>query len=556
LDIGKQTIKYVIAKKQKNHGQILEFGFLPNHFEQDTDFDKLIGYLFDELKLKSKYKNIRCSYNVHGPNIGIKRHSLPKMNTKMMKDAIYWAAKKEFGLEEVESCIDSIKLGKIEQKGKEQDDLLVVGCEEALVSQKVESFLSRKLVPFKVTPVVINLWKLYQKSSVFNDTSSVALIDMGASKTTIAFVHNGILEFTRELPTGGHDLTESLTGTIFYEGKPYQFDTQEAEELKLKYGFPNDELKDRPSQKVPVTEYSVLIRPILERLGNEIQRSIDYFRESVADSSIEHIYLLGGSSQLKNLIPFLSELIEPELSLLPVNEKIYHNLFANDVEVFEERFRELAIAYNLASDYEKSLNLLPLAIQRLDRLSLFKRFSVYFVIIGFIFLGLITGYSLINVSKLKTQFQLLQLEYSKLEPIKQKYDSLQQQKIYFNNKKEIYRKELSLDNPLPFVLKVVANLFPKNMSVTNITIMDKEGKVISSNQKNKKKNETTDKIVKVKVIRLYGVCYNPRPDAGIQIADYLRNIQKTGLFQTIVVENQNYLEEHNQYKFEIVGNLK
>ena len=340
LDVGTQNIKYVITKRQKNGSQILSFGILPNYFDKDEKLKQITEYLIDELNIKKDYRNIRCSFNVYGPSIGIKRNTFPKMKAKMLQDAVLWSAKKEFDLENVPILVDCVKLGKVEKKGVEHEDLLMIGCDENLVTQKIESLLIGKLVPFKVNPVAITLWQIYKKSAIFDKNETVALIDIGSSKTTIVFINKGILEFNREIPTGGKDISESLTGTIFYDGKPFQFNYQEAETMKLEYGFPIEDLEDLTSHNVPVNEYSVLMRPILERLGSEIQRSIDYFQESFSESRVDRIYLLGGSSQLKNLTSFLLKFIEPQLDILQFPENIQHDLNEVELKVFENRYRE------------------------------------------------------------------------------------------------------------------------------------------------------------------------------------------------------------------------
>lgn len=551
LDIGSYKIKYVIAKKQKNGGQIQAFGYLLNPFKESGDIDKIVDYLIDELNIKSNYPNIRCAFTVYNGNAGIIRHAFPKMSAKLLKDAIYWTAKKEFGYEETPAIFDSIAVGKIEKKGVEHEDRLLIACEEQMINQMVEPFLARKLIPFKATPPAVSLWKLYKNSHVYNENETVVLIDLGAKKTVIAFIRNGVLEFTREIPTGGRDITESLTGTIFYDGKPYQFEHAEAESLKLEYGFPDEELEDRTSQDVPVAEYSVLMRPILERMGSEIQRSIDYFREKYSVDLLHHTYLVGGTSQLKNIIPFLSEFIDAEISIFPLADETPHKLSEEDYTEFRNRFGELAVAYSSAIDYDKNLNLLPNPVKKIEKIKLIQRFSLYSVLIGLLLIAMLSGFSFINVINLNSQFEYMKHKYEKLAPLKQKYDTLQKQHVYLKNKKELYTKELKLQNPFPATLKVVANLFPRGMALTNVTIVTADAGQTSG----KEKNKAPAKVAEGKTIKLFGVCYHPRPDAGIQIADYLRKLNSTGLFSSITVVSQHYLEEFDQLKFEIVGNM-
>ncbi len=49
------------------------------------------------------------------------------------------------------------------------------------------------------------------------------------------------------------------------------------------------------------------IAPVLAELVQEIRRSIDYYRNKTGDAPIHELVLVGGSSKLRNLAPFLEE---------------------------------------------------------------------------------------------------------------------------------------------------------------------------------------------------------------------------------------------------------
>ena len=49
------------------------------------------------------------------------------------------------------------------------------------------------------------------------------------------------------------------------------------------------------------------IAPVLAELAQEIRRSIDYYRNKTGDAPIHELVLVGGSSKLRNLAPFLEE---------------------------------------------------------------------------------------------------------------------------------------------------------------------------------------------------------------------------------------------------------
>jgi type IV pilus assembly protein PilM len=114
---------------------------------------------------------------------------------------------------------------------------------------------------------------------------TVALVDVGANKSCINILRNGVSSFTREVYIGGNDFTNALMRRL-------GADIHQAEQIKCD-----------PQEKAPEVQSAIV--PILDDLGNEINLSFDYF-ENQYDSEVTEVYLSGGSS----LLPFLEESFE------------------------------------------------------------------------------------------------------------------------------------------------------------------------------------------------------------------------------------------------------
>lgn len=559
LDIGKQNIKYVVVKKLGNRNIVLAFGIHANTLNKNASENEVVDLIIDEMKLFSAFPKARFAWNVYGPKVGMKQISLPSMKKQMIVAAVIWSAKKDMNLEEENAIIDFIDLNEKDRK-EDKHQLLAVGCAEDVVISMASAFLARKITPFKVTPLPISLWKLYKDSVEFDSKHCVALIDIGTKTTIIAFINNGVLEFFREFQTGGKDITEALMSTIFYHGKPYQLDAAKAEELKRTFGFPQNDLEDVTADNVPVKEFSVLIRPILERLGNEVRRSIDYYKEHFSAPNLDWVFLLGGSSNLKNFSSFMSEFVEGEINTLTPSAEMADEFSELDISTFRDRFLELALPYSLAIDNDKSLNLLPPYIKKLQKLFLIKKASIYGVIFGFILLGLFSVFAQLNSKNYQSEYEMLQTQFKRLEPLKREHDALRIEQVNLLNKKNIYSEELILENPLPTIMQAVANLVPKGMalrsmvleeSVSNVEIQNSKRNRASKKSKNSKSKKSDNADNMDKVLLLSGVTLNPGPDAGINIADYMLNLSKTGLFESVKLESQNYNQREDELSFKI-----
>jgi|GEM_PF-1144995 len=555
LDIGSHSVKFVVVRKRKSHPKILGFGICRNPLGPDAPVEDQIQQICDYLELRKHFPHARISWALRGQDVGLKRTSLPVLKKKMFEEALLWTARKEFNLEEAPAAITYLELGQTQQKGAPKIDVLMAGVREDAVLPAAHVFVKNKFLPFHAKPLAVVLWKLYLESEVYDPERTVALIDIGASKTTIVFVHQGKLLFSRELPTGGRHITDALTATLFYQGMPYQLQEEEAEELKLRYGFPTDDLEEKTKDGVPVSEYAVLIRPILERLGSEIQRSLDYFRDTFNVPHIEKLYLLGGTAHLKNLTLFLSDIVDGEMELFPIPDWGFGKGDASDAILFKEHFHELAIAYALASDFTQDLNLLPKSIQRIETFRLVKRISIYAALILSVLILMASAYLHLKGISLKNQYRVVQLRYRQMEPLKKRFDALRREQIQLRRKKEIYSREFVLDNPLPPALKVAANLFPRGMAITDLVFQETtemaEGQPVSPPGKQKKEKET----VRYRM-EIYGVVHNPGPEAGIRIAEYMLWLRKSGLFASVHLKNQYMNDEMNDLRFVVEAVLK
>lgn len=160
-----------------------------------------------------------------------------------------------------------------------------------------------------------------------SDGDVYALVDIGAQKTNINIIRNGISCFTREVYIGGEDMTEAVA-------KHLSLGTIEAETAKR-----------QGDQEAAVLE---AVGGTLDDLANEIFLSFDYF-ENQFDTEIETVYLSGGGSKLKGIGDvFATVLGRRVLSWDPVAGMSY-SLAESQADKMRENAPQLAVAIGLAS---------------------------------------------------------------------------------------------------------------------------------------------------------------------------------------------------------------
>lgn len=121
------------------------------------------------------------------------------------------------------------------------------------------------------------------------EEQTIAVVDVGATTTTLNVLHNNKIMYTREQNFGGRQLTEEIQ-------RRYGLSMEEAGMAKRQGGLPDNYVPE-------------VLDPFKEAMAQQVSRSLQFFFSSSAYSSVEHIILAGGSSS----IPGVDDLIEEKL---------------------------------------------------------------------------------------------------------------------------------------------------------------------------------------------------------------------------------------------------
>jgi type IV pilus assembly protein PilM len=109
----------------------------------------------------------------------------------------------------------------------------------------------------------------------------IAIIDIGATMTTLSVLTGAGAPYTREQLFGGKQLTEEIQ-------RRYSLSVEEAGLAKKQGGLPDD------------YETEVLV-PFKEAVVQQVTRSLQFFYSSSAYDDVDHIILAGGTSSIEGL---------------------------------------------------------------------------------------------------------------------------------------------------------------------------------------------------------------------------------------------------------------
>jgi type IV pilus assembly protein PilM len=107
---------------------------------------------------------------------------------------------------------------------------------------------------------------------------NIAIVDVGASFTTVNVLRNGQSIYLREQPFGGAQLTQDIQDK-------FGLSREEAEVAKRSGGLPDN-------------YESEVLSPFLDTFGLEVARALQFFFTSTQHNQVHHIVLSGGCSSL------------------------------------------------------------------------------------------------------------------------------------------------------------------------------------------------------------------------------------------------------------------
>jgi type IV pilus assembly protein PilM len=289
LDIGTTSIKLVQIRENKRGVQLMNFGLEPiptqaivdGSIMNQTAVVDAIRSVFGRLRIREK----RVAVAVGGHSVIIKKIAVPQMTLGELEEQIKWEAEHHVPFDPEDVQIDYQVL--TEENAQGQMELLLVAAKNELLNDYAAVARDAQLKPVVVDLAAFAVQNAYERNYGFGPDETVALVNVGASISTINIVSGGITNFTREVTIGGNAYTEEIQ-------KQLAVGYEEAEAYKVGAMAPG------ASDVVP-GEVDQVIQRVSELVAGEFQRSLDFYLATTAGVKLTKIILAGGSAQVSSL---------------------------------------------------------------------------------------------------------------------------------------------------------------------------------------------------------------------------------------------------------------
>jgi type IV pilus assembly protein PilM len=333
LDIGSRSVKVAEIIDTKNGPKLKRFGMadIPANTIEDgaiSDPDTAAETIRQLFK-SSNIKETNVAVSIGGYSVIVKKINVQTMPENQLQETIHFEAEQYIPFDISDVNLDFQILGENENNPNQMSVFLVAAKKE-MVNDYINLVTLAGLNPCIIDVEAFALQNIFEANYDIQD-QNVALIDIGASKTSLNILKGNASVFMRDVALGCLQINQKIMSLL-------DCSYEQAELLKL----------GEASTKMSAEELRQIVGAVVADWCTEIRRALDFFYTNYPDDQIKRIILSGGGANIAEFRQLLAteastavETFNP-LKNFTVDEKAF------DPEFIRQIAPQAAIAMGLA----------------------------------------------------------------------------------------------------------------------------------------------------------------------------------------------------------------
>ncbi len=332
IDVGTSAVKLVRLLESRGTYSLENIGIMPlapetivdNTIMDSTAVVQAIRNLLSAMKVKTK----QVATSISGHSVIIRKISLPVMSQSELESSIQWEAEQYIPFDVSEVNLDFQILGE-DPKDPSQMNVVLVAAKKDFVDDYSAVFTEAGLEPLVMDVDCFAVENMFDYNYGFVENEIIALIDLGATATSVNVLRGDTSIFTRDIQVGGNLLNDELQKRLGISG-------ENAEIAKMG----NVEIADVDPESV-----NDVLGDAIENLVHEVQRSLDFFAANSSEEKISKVFLTGGLSSSERVVKAL----ENKLGIVVEKVDPFRNLKINEKEFDREYLDAIGPMFSVAT---------------------------------------------------------------------------------------------------------------------------------------------------------------------------------------------------------------
>ncbi len=290
LDLGTNGIKLAQVRELRGAPSLITYGDIEtpaNLLASDSDIDqRRVADLVRQLAADAKVttKNVVAALPSSAAYTAIVQ--VPKLSREELAQSIRFQADKYIPM-----AIDQVKLDWAvigDAPGGEEQEVLLVAAPNNIAHKylNIVQKAGLELMALEINPIA------QARSLVSSKTPDVCvlIIDMGVNASDLAIIDHGVPRLVRSVNVGARAMRRVVSQNL-------GLDEPQADQFLKKFGLMQDKLEGQVYRT---------LKPLMDNLVEEINKSVTFFHEKNPSIKIEKLVLTGGTSALPELPMYLA----------------------------------------------------------------------------------------------------------------------------------------------------------------------------------------------------------------------------------------------------------
>jgi type IV pilus assembly protein PilM len=283
LDIGSISIKAAQVADSKRGPTLKNFGIVDiahGAIEEGTINDpESVAESIRQLFKSNNIKESNVAVSIGGYSVIVKKINVQTMAEEQLQETIHFEAEQYIPFDISDVNLDFQILGENESNPGQMSVFLVAAKKE-MVNDYINLVNLAGLNPCIVDVEAFALQNTFEANYDIQD-DNIALIDIGASKTSLNILKGSSSVFMRDVSLGCGQINQKIMSLI-------ECSFEEAEQLK--YG-------DSPD-RLTTEDLKGIVSSVVADWCTEIRRALDFFYSTYPEDQIKRIILSGGGANI------------------------------------------------------------------------------------------------------------------------------------------------------------------------------------------------------------------------------------------------------------------
>jgi len=283
LDIGSRSIKAAEITETKRGLSLTRFGIVDiahGAIEEGTINDpETVAESIKQLFKSYHIKENNVAVSIGGYSVIVKKISVQTMDEEKLQETIHFEAEQYIPFDISDVNLDFQILGESESNPGQMNVFLVAAKKE-MVNDYINLVNLAGLNPCIVDVEAFALQNTFE-ANYDMQSENTALIDIGASKTSLNILKGNSSLFMRDVSLGCGQINQKIMSLI-------ECSFEEAEQLK--YG-------DKPD-RLTQEDLKGIVSSVVTDWCTEIRRALDFFYSTYPEDQIKRIILSGGGANI------------------------------------------------------------------------------------------------------------------------------------------------------------------------------------------------------------------------------------------------------------------